>query len=121
MCIRDRIRIGRDISPIVTTVAPTIPVLAAKSAPTIIIDIDKPPLVFLKAVAIFSNIFAAIPDFSKMVPIKINSGTASYVTLFMIPKILMGMLLKMVGSNTPNGMQINAKSMDTPAKVNATG
>ena len=35
------IRIGRDISPIVTTVAPTIPVLAAKRAPTIIIDIDK--------------------------------------------------------------------------------
>ena len=34
--------------PIVTTVAPTIPVLAAKSAPTTIIDIDKPPLVFLK-------------------------------------------------------------------------
>jgi|TARA_B100000989_G_C19509186_1_gene458068 hypothetical protein len=52
---------------------------------------------------------------------KINSGTASNVTLFMIPKILMGMLLKMVGSNTPNGMQINAKSMDTPARVNATG
>ena len=115
------IRIGRDISPIVTTVAPTIPVLAAKRAPTIIIDIDKPPLVFLKAAAMFSNIFAAIPDFSKIVPIKINSGTASKVTLFIMPKILMGMLLKIVGSNIPNGMQINAKSIDTPARVNATG
>tara|TARA_B100000900_G_scaffold286328_1_gene245454 strand:+ start:1295 stop:1456 length:162 start_codon:yes stop_codon:yes gene_type:complete len=52
---------------------------------------------------------------------KINSGTASNVTLFMIPKILMGMLLKMVGSNIPNGIQINAKSIDTPARVNATG
>tara|TARA_B100000242_G_C42974140_1_gene452118 strand:+ start:535 stop:696 length:162 start_codon:yes stop_codon:yes gene_type:complete len=52
---------------------------------------------------------------------KINSGTASNVTLFMIPKILMGMLLKMVGSNIPNGIQINAKSIDIPARVNATG
>lgn len=115
------IRIGRDISPIVTTVAPTIPVLAAKRAPTIIIDIDKPPFVFLKAAAMFSNIFAAIPDFSKIVPMKINSGTASKVTLFIMPKILMGMLLKIVGSNIPNGIQINAKSIDTPARVNETG
>ena len=115
------IRIGRDISPIVTTVAPTIPVLAAKRAPTIIIDIDKPPFVLLKAAAMFSNIFAAIPDFSKIVPIKINSGTASKVTLFIMPKILMGILLKIVGSNIPNGIQINAKSNDTPARVNATG
>jgi hypothetical protein len=96
-------------------------VLAAKRAPTIIIDIDKPPFVLLKAAAMFSNIFAAIPDFSKIVPMKINSGTASKVTLFIMPKILMGMLLKIVGSNIPNGIQINAKSIDTPARVNATG
>jgi hypothetical protein len=102
-------------------VAPTIPVLAAKSAPTIIIDIDKPPLVFLKAAAIFSNIFAAIPDFSKVVPMKINKGTARRVTLFIIPKILIGMLLKIVGSNIPNGTHIKAKSIDTPARVKATG
>jgi|TARA_Y200000002_G_scaffold333096_1_gene299292 hypothetical protein len=38
-----------------------------------------------------------------------------------MPKILMGMLLKIVGSNIPNGIQINAKSNDTPARVNATG
>ena len=115
------IRIGRDISPIVTTVAPTIPVLAAKRAPTIIIDIDKPPFVLLKAAAMFSNIFAAIPDFSKIVPIKINSGTASKVTLFIMPKILMGMLLKIVGSNIPKGTQINANIIDTPPRVKATG
>tara|TARA_B100000902_G_C27020167_1_gene769162 strand:+ start:577 stop:807 length:231 start_codon:yes stop_codon:yes gene_type:complete len=51
----------------------------------------------------------------------INSGTASKVTLFIIPKILIGILLKIVGSNIPKGMHINAKSIDTPARVKATG
>ena len=41
--------------------------------------------------------------------------------LFIIPKILIGMLLKIAESNTPKGMQIKAKSIDTPAKVKATG
>ena len=88
---------------------------------TIIIDIDNPPLVFLKAAAIFSNIFAAMPDFSKMVPIKINKGTASNVMLFIIPKILIGMLLNIVGSNIPKGMHIKANKIEIPAKVKATG
>ena len=105
----------------VTTVAPTIPVLAASKAPTIIIDIDNPPIIPLKAFAIFSSIFAAIPDLSRIVPIKINNGTARSVTLFIIPKILMGMLLKIVGSNIPKGTQINANKIDTPARVKATG
>tara|TARA_B100001109_G_C18446804_1_gene282600 strand:+ start:159 stop:425 length:267 start_codon:yes stop_codon:yes gene_type:complete len=55
------------------------------------------------------------------VPIKIKRGTASKVTLFIIPKILIGILLKIVGSNIPNGTQINANKMDTPARVKATG
>ena len=105
----------------VTTVAPTIPVLAASKAPTIIIDIDNPPFSPRKAFAIFSSIFAAIPDLSRIVPIKINKGTASKVTLFMIPKILIGILLKIVGSKIPKGIQINANIIDTPAKVSATG
>ena len=105
----------------VTTVAPTIPVLAASKAPTIIIDIDNPPFSPRKAFSIFSSIFAAIPDFSRIVPIKINKGTASKVTLFIIPKILIGILLKIVGSKIPRGIQINAKIIDTPAKVSATG
>ena len=62
-----------------------------------------------------------MPDFSKIVPIKIKSGTASRVTLFMIPKILRGMLLKIVGSKMPEGMQSKAKRIDIPESVNATG
>jgi hypothetical protein len=52
---------------------------------------------------------------------KINKGTARRVTLFIIPKILIGMLLKIVGSNIPNGTHIKAKIIDTPARVKATG
>tara|TARA_B100001063_G_scaffold240354_1_gene265215 strand:- start:1497 stop:1658 length:162 start_codon:yes stop_codon:yes gene_type:complete len=52
---------------------------------------------------------------------KINKGTARRVTLFIIPKILKGMLLKIVGSNIPSGTHIKAKSIDTPARVKATG
>ena len=50
-----------------------------------------------------------------------NNGTASKVTLFIIPKILIGILPKMVGSNIPKGMQINANKIDIPPKVKATG
>jgi hypothetical protein len=114
-------RTGRDIRPIVTTVAPTIPVLAANRAPTTIIDMLRPPLIFLNAKAMFSNIFAAMPDLSRTVPININKGTARRVTLFIIPNILRGILFKMDSSNIPNGMQIRAKRMEIPESVNATG
>ena len=50
-----------------------------------------------------------------------NRGTANKTKLFIIPKILIGMLLKIVESNIPNGTHIKAKSIDTPARVKATG
>jgi len=55
------------------------------------------------------------------VPIKINSGTANKVILFIIPNILIGMLLKIVGSKIPKGIQNKANNIETPARVNATG
>ena len=105
----------------VTTVAPTIPVLAANNAPTAIIEMLKPPLIFLKANAIFPSIFDAIPDRSRTVPIKINSGTASKVTLFMMPNILNEILFKIDSSNIQSEIQTRANKIDTPERVNATG
>ena len=63
----------------VTTVAPTIPVLAAKSAPTIMIEMLNPELVFLKTSAMSLSILAAIPDLSRTTPMKTNKGTANKV------------------------------------------
>jgi hypothetical protein len=96
-------------------------VLAASRAPTTIIEILRPPLIFLKAKAMFSNIFAAMPDLSRTVPININKGTARRVTLFIMPKILKGMLFKIDSSNIPKGIQIRANRIETPESVNATG
>lgn len=95
--------------------------LAARRAPTTIIEMLKPPLIFLNAKAIFASIFAAIPDLSRMVPIKIKRGTASRVTLFIIPNILNGILFKIDSSNIPKGMHINANNTEMPDSVNATG
>ena len=85
------------------------------------IEILRPPRKFLNANAIFSSILPAIPDFSNIVPININKGTASKVTLFIMPKILKGILLKISGSNIPAGIQSKEKRIDTPARVKATG
>jgi hypothetical protein len=38
-----------------------------------------------------------------------------------MPKILRGILLNIFGSNIPAGIQINAKRIETPARVIATG
>ena len=60
----------------VTTVAPTMPVLAARSAPTKITDIPNPPRIGPKSVPMFSNRSSAIRDFSSITPMKTKSGTA---------------------------------------------
>jgi hypothetical protein len=94
---------------------------ALLAASTGIVEMLEPPLIFLKASAIFSSIFDAMPDRSSTVPIKINSGTASKVTLFIMPNILKGILFKIDSSNIPSGIQIRANKIETPERVNATG
>ena len=68
--------VGRLIKPMVTTVAPTIPVDAASNAPTITTEIARPPLSFPNKKAIVRNICSAMPDFSSIIPMKTNKGTA---------------------------------------------
>jgi len=63
----------------VTTVAPTIPVLAASNIPTRVTDTPKPPLNRPSKIDIAFNRFSAIFDRSSIAPIKTNKGTASNV------------------------------------------
>ena len=77
--------IGSEINPIAMTVAPTIPVLAAIIAPTIITDIAKLPLNPPKRFAIFTRRSSAKLDFSRSTPIKTNKGTATRVVLVISP------------------------------------
>ena len=112
---------GSDKRPIVTTVAPTIPVLAASRAPTIITEIPKPPFTFLNKEAIESKRFSAILDFSNIIPININIGIATKVSFVIIPKILLGSAKRIDKSKLFVRLQIKANKIDTPERVKATG
>ena len=112
---------GKDNSPIVTTVAPTIPVLAANKAPTIMTEIPKPPLTLLNKDDIASKSLSAILDFSNIIPMNINIGIATKVSFVIIPKILLGKANKSVKSKLFVKLQIIAKIIDTPDRVKATG
>ena len=113
--------IGNERSPIVTTVAPTIPVLAANNAPTIITEIPKPPFIFLNKAAIESKSFSAIFDFSNIMPINMNIGIATKVSFVIIPNILLGKAYKIDKSKLFVRLQIKANKIDTPDRVKATG
>jgi len=76
---------GSEISPIVTTVAPTMPVEAASNAPTRITEMPKPPRIRPKSRPIVVNSCSAIPDRSSITPMKMNKGTATSTSLVMKP------------------------------------
>jgi len=108
--------VGSAIIPMVTTVAPTMPVVAASSAPTMTTDTAKPPRIFPNKRPMVSNKSSARPDLSSVTPIKINKGTASKVKLFIVPQICRGSRLK---KSRPRKILPNKSAM--APKVNATG
>ena len=77
--------LGNASIPIVTTVAPTIPVEAASNIPTKITPIPNPPLTEPNKSPIDSKSLAAIFVFSSITPIKINRGTATRASLIITP------------------------------------
>ncbi len=76
---------GSEISPMVTTVAPTTPVEAASSAPTITTEMPSPPRMLPKSRPIVMRSFSAIPDRSSITPMKMNKGTATSTSFVMKP------------------------------------
>ncbi len=113
--------LGRESNPIVTTVAPTIPVLAANNIPTTVTEMPSPPLNCPNSLLRSSSNSSAIFAFSSVIPIKTKRGTAMSVSLFMIPKSRLGTVPRNAISNTPNSEPIKAKKSATPPKLNATG
>ena len=73
--------VGRDKSPMVTTVAPTIPVEAARKAPTTTTDTARPPGSGPKTRAMVVRRSLAIFDRSSVMPISTNISTASNVSI----------------------------------------
>jgi hypothetical protein len=105
----------------VTTVAPTIPVLAANNVPTITTEMPRPPFTLWNKDDIDSKRFSAILDFSNITPIKINIGIAISVSFVIMPNILLGKANNMDKSKLLVKLHKIAKIIDAPDKVKATG
>jgi hypothetical protein len=63
-----------------TTVAPTMPVVAASSAPTNTTDIPRPPGIGPNSWAMVTSRSSAILERCSMMPMKMNSGIAISVS-----------------------------------------
>ena len=72
-----RIICGRATSPSITISPPMIPVIAASTSATAVVCTATPPRRFPPSTAIASNKSRAIPERSRMEPIRTNSGTAT--------------------------------------------
>ena len=70
----------------VTTVAPTIPVEAARRAPTRMTEMPRPPRSGPNSWPMVSSSASASRDRSSITPMKTKSGTATSTSLVMTPK-----------------------------------
>ena len=77
--------VGREMRPMVTTVAPTMPVLAAIIAPTITTAMPRPPGVPRINWARDCSNWSASFDRSSITPMNTKTGTAIRVSLVMMP------------------------------------
>ena len=105
----------------VTTVAPTIPVLAASSIPTIVTEMPSPPRNWPNKRLRLSRRLSAILARSSVMPMKTNSGTAINVWLFMIPNTRLGMVPRKAASKIPSNAPTQANISAIPPRENATG
>ena len=113
--------VGNDSSPIVTTVAPTIPVLAASNIPTSVTAIPSPPRSDPKSALSVSSKSSAIRARSRVTPMKTNSGTATSVSLPIMPKTRFGRPDRRASLNVPVATPAAANTSAVPPSVNATG
>ena len=111
---------GSDNRPIVTTVAPTMPVLAANNAPTAVTASPKPPGARPNRSDKPSSNVSAMRERSNVTPMQMKSGTATSVWLVMIPNSRPDRKPKSSKSKTPNKAPPNANKSATPARVGAT-
>ena len=113
--------LGSDSSPMVTTVAPTIPVLAASNMPTTTTEMPRPPRMLPNSLDMLPSSSSATLDFSRITPMRINRGTAIRVVLPMVPNMRPGKAARKPGSKCPARMPPAAKARAVPARVKATG
>ena len=105
----------------VMTLAPTIPVEAARMAPTTTTEIAMPPRRRPKSRAMVSSSSSASPDFSSATPMKTKSGTASKVKFVIVPQIRMGRMSKKLSWMKPSATPISPKKSPVNVRLKATG
>ena len=105
----------------VTTVAPTIPVLAASSMPTIVTEMPSPPRSEPNNALSVSRSSSAIRARSNVMPIKTNSGTAISVSLVMMPKSRLGKPARNALSKPPPTTPANANKSAVPPRRERDG
>ncbi len=113
--------VGSEIIPMVMTLAPTMPVEAARMAPTTTTEMAMPPRRCPKSSAMVSSSSSAMPDFSRTTPMKTNRGTASSVKFVIVPQIRMGRMLMKSGRRNPKATPSPPKRIPVKVRLNATG
>ena len=112
---------GSEIRPIEMTEAATTPVVAARIAPTKITANARPPRTGPKSWPMVSSRSSAIPDRSRIRPMKVKNGIASRVSFDITPKIRSGSAWNKAGVRRPSSMPIRPKTTPLAARANATG
>ena len=105
----------------VTTVAPTIPVEAASSIPTIVTDRPSPPGRRPNSRPRVSSSCSDSLERSSITPMKMKSGTATRTSLTMTPNQREGRPASRCRSKAPSAAPSSAKANAVPASENATG
>ena len=112
---------GSEIKPIEITAAATTPVVAASSAPTKITAIARPPRSGPNTWPTVSSRSSAMPERSRMIPMKVKNGMASSVSFCMMPKTRSGRAWNNEAGKMPASIPIKPKPRPVAAKANATG
>ena len=113
--------VGSTIKPMVTVVAPTTPLAAASSTPTMITEMPSPPGSAPNSRPMVSSNSSAMRERSSITPMKMNSGMASRTSLVITPKMRSGSAPRSERSIRPDAAPKAAKTSDTPPSVSATG
>jgi len=112
---------GSEINPIEITEADTTPVVAASIAPTRTTAIARPPRSGPNNCPTVSSRSSAMPERSRIRPMKVKKGTASKDSLLITPNTRCGRAWNKAGDSSPRSMPIRPNRMPLAARENATG
>ena len=103
------------------TAAATTPVVAANKAPTRITAIATPPRTGPNTWPTVSSRSSAMPERSRIIPMKVKNGIASKVSFCMMPKIRSGRAWNKAAGKMPASIPTKPSAKPVAARPKATG